>query len=79
MFIKKKDFACFVNFVIYVISLIFLKPIFKTRVLFVLQGYLNLMRNEEIPIPEDLKNGKDKIVFGNIEAIYEWHREYVQI
>lgn len=35
------------------------------------------MRNEEIPVPEDLKNGKDKIVFGNIEAIYEWHREYV--
>lgn len=33
------------------------------------------MRNEEMPVPEDLKNGKDKIVFGNIEAIYEWHRE----
>ncbi len=29
----------------------------------------------EIPIPEDLKNGKDRMVFGNIEAIFEWHRE----
>lgn len=44
---------------------------------YLFQGYINLMRNEEIPVPEDLKNGKDKIVFGNIEAIYEWHREYV--
>lgn len=39
------------------------------------EGYLQLMRNEEIPVPEDLKNGKDKIVFGNIEAIFEWHRD----
>ena len=28
-----------------------------------------------IPMPEDLRNGKDRLVFGNIEAIYEWHRE----
>ncbi|CAL1284954.1 unnamed protein product [Larinioides sclopetarius] len=39
------------------------------------EGYLNLMRTNEIPVPEDLKDGKDKIVFGNIEAIYEWHRD----
>lgn len=42
---------------------------------FLVEGYLNLMRNDEIPVPEDLKNGKDKIVFGNVEAIYEWHRD----
>ncbi|XP_035225053.1 rho guanine nucleotide exchange factor 25-like isoform X2 [Stegodyphus dumicola] len=42
---------------------------------YLVEGYLKLMRNEEIPVPEDLKNGKDKIVFGNIEAIYEWHRD----
>ena len=42
----------------------------------VVDGYIELMRNEtEISVPTDLKNGKDKIVFGNIEAIYEWHRE----
>jgi triple functional domain protein len=46
----------------------------------VVNGYLELMRNEtEIQVPEDLKNGKDKIIFGNIEAIYEWHRESVFI
>ena len=29
----------------------------------------------EIAMPEDLKEGKDRMIFGNIEQIYEWHRE----
>ncbi len=29
------------------------------------------------PVPEDLKEGKDKIIFGNVEAIYNWHNESV--
>lgn len=29
----------------------------------------------EIPMPDALKDGKDRMIFGNIEAIYEWHRE----
>ena len=33
--------------------------------------------NPEIPMPEDLKQGKDRMIFGNLENIYEWHREYV--
>lgn len=46
----------------------------------VVEGYMAAMRKDppspEFPIiPHDLKNGKDKIVFGNIEAIYEWHRD----
>ncbi|XP_014207348.1 triple functional domain protein-like [Copidosoma floridanum] len=43
----------------------------------IIEGYMALMRNPatEIPLPEDLKGGKDKMVFGNIEAIYEWHRD----
>ncbi|GFY63304.1 triple functional domain protein, partial [Trichonephila inaurata madagascariensis] len=49
------------------------KALTKRRVQ--IQGYLNSMRNDEVPVPEDLKNGKDKIVFGNVEAIYEWHRD----
>ncbi|KAF4519126.1 hypothetical protein B566_EDAN007399 [Ephemera danica] len=32
--------------------------------------------DDEIPMPEDLRAGKDKMVFGNIEAIYEWHRDF---
>ncbi|KAI1278144.1 Kalirin [Halotydeus destructor] len=39
----------------------------------IVDGYMKLMREEEVP--EDLKGGKDKIIFGNIEAIYEWHRD----
>ena len=49
----------------------------------IVDGYLRLMRDENcpVPLPEDLCSdkdrlmGKDKIIFGNIEAIYEWHRE----
>ena len=29
----------------------------------------------EIAMPEDLRDGKGRMIFGNIEAIYEWHRE----
>ncbi|KAM9785529.1 LOW QUALITY PROTEIN: rho guanine nucleotide exchange factor 25 [Neosynchiropus ocellatus] len=38
-----------------------------------LQGYMGTMSSRGVP--EDLK-GKDKIVFGNIHQIYDWHREY---
>lgn len=43
----------------------------------IVDDYLRLMRDETcpVPLPEDLVSGKDKIIFGNIEAIYEWHRE----
>lgn len=30
---------------------------------------------DDPPMPEDLREGKAKIVFGNVENIYEWHRE----
>ncbi|KAL0129500.1 hypothetical protein PUN28_001638 [Cardiocondyla obscurior] len=44
----------------------------------IVEGYMALMRDPdcEIPLPEDLRAGKDKMVFGNIEAIYEWHRDF---
>lgn len=43
----------------------------------IVDGYLTVIRDPEceIPMPEDLKNGKDKLVFGNIEVIYEWHKK----
>lgn len=31
---------------------------------------------KEDGVPDDMK-GKDKIVFGNIQQIYDWHRECV--
>ncbi|XP_052122184.1 kalirin isoform X6 [Frankliniella occidentalis] len=44
----------------------------------VTEGYMTLMRDPdcEIPMPDDLQGGKDKMVFGNLEAIYEWHRDF---
>lgn len=41
----------------------------------VVEGFMAIMKREDGNIPEDLRNGKDKIIFGNIENIYEWHRE----
>uniref|UniRef100_A0A4W5JVS6 Trio Rho guanine nucleotide exchange factor a n=1 Tax=Hucho hucho TaxID=62062 RepID=A0A4W5JVS6_9TELE len=39
----------------------------------VVGGYMTRMKEEGVP--DDMK-GKDKIVFGNIHQIYDWHREY---
>lgn len=36
------------------------------------QGFMR--RIEEKGVPEDMR-GKDKIVFGNIHQIYDWHKE----
>lgn len=41
----------------------------------IVDGYLREMRNPDSDVPEDLKGGKDKMIFGNVEQIYEWHRE----
>lgn len=29
-------------------------------------------------VPDDMK-GRDKVVFGNIQQIYDWHREYASL
>lgn len=34
-----------------------------------------MSRMKEEGVPDDMK-GKDKIVFGNIHQIYDWHKEY---
>ncbi|XP_075229474.1 trio Rho guanine nucleotide exchange factor isoform X4 [Lycorma delicatula] len=42
------------------------------------EGYIRLMNDPEcdIVMPEGLKkNGKHKMVFSNLETIYEWHRD----
>lgn len=41
-------------------------------VTFVVQGFMK--RIEEKGVPEDMR-GKDKMVFGNIHQIYDWHKE----
>uniref|UniRef100_A0A182QU50 DH domain-containing protein n=1 Tax=Anopheles farauti TaxID=69004 RepID=A0A182QU50_9DIPT len=44
----------------------------------IVNGYIAEIRNPSstVPIPDDLKGGKERMVFGNIEAIYEWHRDH---
>ncbi|XP_070701825.1 rho guanine nucleotide exchange factor 25 [Pempheris klunzingeri] len=39
----------------------------------IVQGYMATMTNQGVP--EDMK-GKDRIVFGNIHQIYDWHKDY---
>lgn len=43
----------------------------------IVEGYMAIIRDpaSDIQLPEDLRGGKDKIIFGNMEAIFEWHRE----
>lgn len=43
----------------------------------IVDGYIKEIRDPDcdIPLPEDLKGGKERMIFGNLEAIYEWHRE----
>jgi len=37
---------------------------------------MQLIPMQEVAMPAGMEN-KDKIVFGNIHQIYDWHREYV--
>lgn len=39
----------------------------------IVEGYMATMANQGVP--EDMK-GKDRIVFGNIHQIYDWHKDY---
>uniref|UniRef100_A0A8C7GWD2 non-specific serine/threonine protein kinase n=1 Tax=Oncorhynchus kisutch TaxID=8019 RepID=A0A8C7GWD2_ONCKI len=39
----------------------------------VVGGYMTRMKEEGVP--DDMK-GKDKIIFGNIHQIYDWHRDF---
>uniref|UniRef100_A0A3Q3LJL9 Rho guanine nucleotide exchange factor 25 n=1 Tax=Mastacembelus armatus TaxID=205130 RepID=A0A3Q3LJL9_9TELE len=39
----------------------------------IVEGYMGTMSSKGIP--EDMK-GKDKIVFGNIHQIFDWHKDY---
>lgn len=49
----------------------------KLCLTFIVFSYIAEIRNpnSDIPMPDDLKGGKERMVFGNVEAIYEWHRE----
>jgi hypothetical protein len=39
---------------------------------------MDAIKRNEIPMPQDMEGGKDKIVFGNIQQIYEWHKSIFQ-
>ncbi|XP_026331830.1 triple functional domain protein [Hyposmocoma kahamanoa] len=41
------------------------------------EGYMRHMQdpNAEPPLPDGLRDRRHRMIFGNIEAIYEWHRD----
>ena len=39
---------------------------------------MQLIPTQEVAMPAGMEN-KDKIVFGNIHQIYDWHRELVKL
>uniref|UniRef100_A0A8B9JQ19 non-specific serine/threonine protein kinase n=1 Tax=Astyanax mexicanus TaxID=7994 RepID=A0A8B9JQ19_ASTMX len=45
----------------------------RVFVLLIYQGYMSRMKEEGVP--DDMK-GKDKIVFGNIHQIFDWHKDF---
>ncbi|KAJ8260147.1 hypothetical protein GJAV_G00177600 [Gymnothorax javanicus] len=60
-------------------SIYVLKELIETEKLYVsdlgliVEGYMATMSSKGVP--EDMK-GKDKIVFGNIHQIFDWHKDY---
>ncbi|XP_030624647.1 rho guanine nucleotide exchange factor 25 [Chanos chanos] len=60
-------------------SMYVLKELIETEKVYVVdlglivEGYMATMNAKGVP--EDMK-GKDKIVFGNIHQIYDWHKDY---
>ncbi|XP_039602544.1 rho guanine nucleotide exchange factor 25 isoform X3 [Polypterus senegalus] len=60
-------------------SMYVLKELLETERMYVndlsliVEGYMATMNSKGVP--EDMK-GKDKIVFGNIHQIYDWHKDY---
>ncbi|KAG8197116.1 hypothetical protein JTE90_004375 [Oedothorax gibbosus] len=41
----------------------------------IIEGYLRKMKLNEIPVPPELVGDRGRVIFGNIESIYEWHRD----
>ncbi|XP_075893480.1 rho guanine nucleotide exchange factor 25 isoform X3 [Nelusetta ayraudi] len=59
---------------IYVLSeLIETEQLYVEDLGLIVQGYMAAMSSEAVP--EDLR-GKDRVVFGNIHQIYDWHKDF---
>lgn len=41
-----------------------------------IEKYMEAIKQKEVPLPPEMEEGKTKIVFGNIQQIYEWHKRY---
>ena len=63
----------------------FQDPILPTNVAVIYEPWVLLLRfmreskeatEPGIPMPENLRDGKDRMIFGNLENILNWHRDF---
>ncbi|KAL3284862.1 hypothetical protein HHI36_019000 [Cryptolaemus montrouzieri] len=68
-FLKKREFV--------LKELVDTEEAYVKNLALIVDGYMKTMKDPEceIQMPEDLAEGKHKMVFGNIEAIYDWHKD----
>uniref|UniRef100_A0A671XKQ1 Uncharacterized protein n=1 Tax=Sparus aurata TaxID=8175 RepID=A0A671XKQ1_SPAAU len=73
MFVLHGDNFCFVSLSYVLLELVETERDYVRDLGSVVEGYMSRMKEEGVP--DDMR-GKDKIVFGNIHQIYDWHKDF---
>uniref|UniRef100_A0A8C2XPW3 non-specific serine/threonine protein kinase n=1 Tax=Cyclopterus lumpus TaxID=8103 RepID=A0A8C2XPW3_CYCLU len=71
-FVLHGDHFCFVSLSYVLLELVETERDYVRDLGSVVEGYMSRMKEEGVP--DDMR-GKDKIVFGNIHQIYDWHKD----
>uniref|UniRef100_A0A665UPL2 Trio Rho guanine nucleotide exchange factor b n=1 Tax=Echeneis naucrates TaxID=173247 RepID=A0A665UPL2_ECHNA len=72
-FVLHGDNSCFLSLSYVLLELVETERDYVRDLGSVVEGYMSRMKEEGVP--DDMR-GKDKIVFGNIHQIYDWHKDF---
>uniref|UniRef100_A0A4W6EMP7 Uncharacterized protein n=1 Tax=Lates calcarifer TaxID=8187 RepID=A0A4W6EMP7_LATCA len=72
-FVLHGDNFCFLSLSYVLLELVETERDYVRDLGSVVEGYMSRMKEEGVP--DDMR-GKDKIVFGNIHQIYDWHKDF---
>uniref|UniRef100_A0A3Q3L2W5 Trio Rho guanine nucleotide exchange factor b n=1 Tax=Mastacembelus armatus TaxID=205130 RepID=A0A3Q3L2W5_9TELE len=72
-FVLHNDNFCFLSLSYVLLELVETERDYVRDLGSVVEGYMSRMKEEGVP--DDMR-GKDKIVFGNIHQIYDWHKDF---
>uniref|UniRef100_A0A3B5BJV3 non-specific serine/threonine protein kinase n=1 Tax=Stegastes partitus TaxID=144197 RepID=A0A3B5BJV3_9TELE len=72
-FVLHSDNFCFLSLSYVLLELVETERDYVRDLGSVVEGYMSRMKEEGVP--DDMR-GKDKIVFGNIHQIYDWHKDF---